>query len=168
MSSTHQKTKLCWNCEGTVSRNEQHCPFCGVYIQRDEDEDLTIVEESKPQEHVLPPPYNTQEQIQSEAIPEPPYLPEESNVSQSIDEQTVSSAVTTSAQGWQAIILPLSLLLGGSLFFLFGLFLLLFSRGGTLTLQWDSSYWLFYLILSAPLLLLGWKYLSQVETEDEI
>jgi hypothetical protein len=26
------KKKLCWNCEGNVSREIDNCPYCGVYL----------------------------------------------------------------------------------------------------------------------------------------
>lgn len=55
------------------------------------------------------------------------------------------------------------LLLSGSVFFLFGVILWLFSEDGMLTLRWDSTFWFIYAVLALPLLFFGWRYLSQIE-----
>lgn len=56
--------------------------------------------------------------------------------------------------------LPLALLVPGAVFFVFSLFMLFFSNGDTLILEWDASYWFIYLLVSLPLLYLGVRLLK--------
>jgi hypothetical protein len=53
----------------------------------------------------------------------------------------------------------------GSIFFLFGIVLFLFSQNGTFTLQWQESDALYFLIFAFPLIGFGWKFLKQLDSE---
>lgn len=64
------------------------------------------------------------------------------------------------------IIIPLSMLLSGTVFFLFGLALFLFSKKGVFILQWNGAYWYYYLAFGFLALLFGWKALSGVEERE--
>ena len=63
---------------------------------------------------------------------------------------------------FKSSLMATTLLLAGSVFFLFGLVLALFSHQGVLTLQWDGSIWYVYSALSVPLLIIGWRSLMKI------
>jgi hypothetical protein len=155
MSATPKK-KLCWNCEGNVSRKEENCPFCGVYLHPDSITGNT----AEIEEHT--PPYRTTNFKSNEQIPAMPYAnsadassDEESTVdekTQKIEEKTFSLNENT-----KNTMYALALLMSGSMFFLFGLVLILFSRNGQFSLQWNGNYWFIYLFASLPMLFIGWR-----------
>jgi len=150
----NKKTKLCWNCEGSVARDVIHCSYCGVYLKRDEDEDLQFEQNT---EESYKPSYNPASSDQEE-VPPPPYQATKQAV------EAIPSA--PSSVDWKAVVFPLFLLLSGSFFLFFGLLLTFFSENGLLTLQWDSSYWFVYFTLSMPLLYFGWRTLGQLPEYD--
>ena len=154
--TTTPKKKLCWNCEGRVSLEEENCPYCAVYLGPAPDENG----ESK---DILAPPYRIVE-TDEENVPPSPYkseLPEE----QPAEEETTD--LTVAKKDTKEVVLPLALLSAGSLFFLFGLILLLFSEHGVFTLTWNGEYWYFYLIFALPMLFFGWRALQKFDNEDE-
>lgn len=145
------KKKLCWNCEGNVAREIDNCPYCGVYMHSlnpNEENDWNV-------------PYDNK----TEEIPSPLYQIQESEDS---PESEVPSLVSSNAfQQIKENVLPIFLLMSGSMFFLFGLVLLLFSNQGTLTLQWNGNNWPYFLIFSLPCVYFGWKYLLQLNQQDD-
>lgn len=156
--STAIKKKLCWNCEGNVSREATNCPYCAVYLHPTNDK---IEEES---EEELNPPYalNIDD---DQAIPDAPYgQPSDSNP-EIIQEKTPLQIMHGQSADWKIVVIPLTMLLAGSLSLLFGVLLFLFSHNGTFTLQWNASYWFVYLLASLPLLFVGWKTLQRLQEE---
>lgn len=147
-----QKTKLCWNCEGSVSRTVENCPYCGVYLSP-EAADIKEEKVSTPSK----PPYSPPKQPKKGEIPKAPYAPQEAIV------PTISeTALPPSASGTlQAVFLPILLLSAGAIGLFFALILFLFASHGTLTLQWNGENWYLYLIGSASLLALGWYALAR-------
>lgn len=149
MNKKNEK-RLCWNCEGNVSHHAAQCPYCGVALG---------VAGSSPVFKGFGTPSSQQE------IPQPPYgkiekpdfavskeewdtaLQEESG---KVQEENVSPATKKE-------IIALILLLPGVVFFLFGIALFLFSRGGVLTLSWNQNVAYFYFLGATPLLYLGWR-----------
>jgi len=146
--STTQKKKLCWNCEGRVSFEEENCPYCSVYLGP------ALEEEGK--QDVLAPPYQIVEEEQE--APESPYQMEDDQVEEDAPE------LDEAKSDMRQVVLPLGMLSAGSLFFLFGLMLLIFSDHGTLTLSWSADYWYLYVLLALPALLFGWVSLGSSET----
>ncbi len=151
MSAVPQK-KLCWNCEGNVSKEIDNCPYCGVYLHADaDDSSWSPSYRSSPKEDIPTPLYQVKPQSDSEE-----------QVSKQ-EQATLSAAVT-----WAHLkkdVLPLLLLMAGSIFFLFGIVLFLFCQEGTLTLQWQEHYWTYFLGLSVPFIFIGWKLLQQLEAD---
>lgn len=147
MMSKPIKTKLCWNCEGNVSRTAENCPYCAVYLSP-ENEDLKALENEAPKA-----PYKLEK---NKDIPKAPY----SSGSDLNDQDTTASReAVVSLAPFQSLFLPLIFLTTGLIFLFFSLMLLLFSENGKLTLQWDGDFWYIYGILAVPLLILGWYYL---------
>lgn len=151
--NTIQKKKLCWNCEGNVARDAANCPYCGVYLHRDEDR------EDYEEDHV--PPYALDEEEENSQVPEAPYA-ELNQHKQQPPEQTPLQILNGPQGEWKAVALPLTMLLGGSVALLFAVLLLLFSHNGTFTVQWNANYWYVYLLIALPLLVTGWRSLSSL------
>ena len=78
----------------------------------------------------------------------------------------IAEDLKSNSDSLKRVILPLSMLLSGTVFFLFGLALFLFSRQGVFILQWNGAYWYYYLAFGFMALAVGWKALSQVEDQE--
>ena len=148
------KRKLCWNCEGNISREIDNCPYCGVYVHSSDPEGSSYWNPS----------YTSQESLQS--VPPPLYSVQETP---SEEPSPVSHTVPLF---WSDLFLtlkqevfPVLFLMSGSIFFLFGLILFLFAREGTLTLRWDGSLWSLFALLSVPSLWMGWRLLHRLEED---
>lgn len=130
------KKKLCWNCEGAVTHAVETCPYCGVYLSPEnlKDEPQTPLKKGK------------------EVIPTPPYQPEE----------VITEEIETQKQEQDGYLLPLSSLMAGAVFAIFGLIIYLFSQDGKLTLTWDSDWGLIFIAIAIPLLFLGYRGASKV------
>lgn len=150
------KTKLCWNCEGNVSRSAENCPYCAVYLSPDNDD---LADEPAP----VKAPYKADKAKLNKEVPKAPYgplNPTEEEKELDVQEAALSKSVTN----FQTTFLPLIFLTTGLIFLFFAAMLLLFSENGKLTLQWDGDYWYAYGILALPLLFLGWKYLESADS----
>ncbi|NGX42295.1 MAG: hypothetical protein K940chlam7_00573 [Chlamydiae bacterium] len=150
MSAT-QKKKLCWNCEGRVSLEEENCPYCAVYVGPSPDEN---------EKDILAPPYRIVDS-EDEEVPSSPYAVDEEQ-----EEEEVEVQLSETRSDLKKIVLPLCLLSAGSMLFLFGLILLLFSNHGVFTVSWNSEYWYLYLVFALPMAFFGWRVLRNLE-EDE-
>lgn len=157
--NTPPKKKLCWNCEGRVTYQDENCPYCGVYLSP------ISSSEKEAKESLFSPPYRVNhDEEEDQQVPISPYKVEEERgpVSQEavkpILEEEKPPVLTDEMR---TLVLPLVLLLSGSVFFLFGIALLLFSHNGVFTLQWNSSNWYLFFILGLPMLFYGWRSLQQ-------
>lgn len=152
-NNTAVKTKLCWNCEGNVPLSVDDCPYCGVQI-----EDVKLYGESVQKREF-------QSVKEENAVSDSPFglyvrePAQESREEPSEQEQEMLSVF----EDMKRILLPLLLLLSGSLFFTFGLSLYLFSEEGVMTLRWSDSYWPFYFGLGCLTLILGGRSLTRVD-----
>ena len=140
------KIKLCWNCEGRVTLEQENCPYCGVY--------LSPSSGSEKDNSILPP-YRLVTTEEEAAIPKSPY----STASDAVENESTQASLEESNEADQinAIIIPMGLLLIGVSFLLFSLILLLFSDRGVLTLSWNADIWYVYLALAVPSLFFGWR-----------
>ncbi len=148
------KRKLCWNCEGNISRELDNCPYCGVYVH------------SSDTDHpgYWTPSYTPQDPL--EETPLPLYSVQESAFETSTNVPTKVTPIKTHVLHiLKQQIFPVLFLMGGSIFFLFGLILFLFAREGTLTLRWDGALWPVFTLLSLPSLWIGCKLLNELEEE---
>lgn len=144
------KKKLCWNCEGRVSLAEENCPYCAVYLGPAPDENGETKD-------ILVPPYRLVE-AEEEIIPPSPYTQEKKR-----EEVENQEDYSVAKKDFREVVLPLGLLSAGSLFFVFGLILLMFSDKGIFTLTWNGAYWYFYLLFSLPMVFFGWWSLRKIE-----
>lgn len=147
------KVKLCWNCEGRVSLRDENCPYCAVYLHPESN----VEDEDEDDESPHTPPYRMISIQEEEEIPKAPYAQEV------IPSKEISSIIPASEL--KRNLMPLVLLLFGSVFLLFGFILLLFSQDGILTLRWNANIWYVYEILAIPLLYFGWRCLEHMKED---
>lgn len=164
------KKKLCWNCDGQVTLQEELCPFCGVYLSPTFDEGVTESVQT------LAPPYRiVTAETEAKFIPQSPFnLSSNSDFSGNLG-RDVPKASNEEEEGahdlspivdFKHILLTMVLLFAGSLFFLFSVFMLLFGYNGTFSLTWNADYWYIYLGLSVPLFFFGLRGLNFLKEED--
>lgn len=153
------KKKLCWNCEGNVARETDNCPYCGVYVHSAETED----------DSGWNPDYRPSE---SEEIPSPLYRIPRAHDSSSVENLEATPSDSSDPISFFPLLarlkedlFPVLFLMTGSVFFLFGVILVLFSQNGTLTLQWQSRNGFYFLLLAFPLIGFGWRFLRQMHSE---
>lgn len=150
---THQK--MCWNCDGHVHVYELQCPYCGADLSEEEqsEEDLfeeVFEEEQDEQAHL------NQEDLE-EDLSRPPFhslVQDEEEELLEEEEEVVKKEAKGDLENPLASLL---LLLPGTLFFLFGLALILFAQDGFLVFRFSAKYWFLYLVGSWPLLYFGWR-----------
>lgn len=161
---SHQK--MCWNCDGHVHVYEMQCPYCGADLTKHEETEKEYIEEefSEP---------TTEEFEERKTLVEEPE--EEDPPFQSLIEDEERLDLQEEEEAWEKSpkskeepdldnpLASLILLLPGSLFFIFGLSLFLFSKEGFLTFHFRAKYWFVYLLGSWPLLYLGWRSLFPKE-----
>jgi len=152
-----QKKKLCWNCEGSASFEDENCPYCGVYLSP------LSVGGNEAADDLLNPPYKLKPSDEEEQeIPASPYGQQQEE--EEIEEEPIRNEKEDHAENTvQAVLLPLVILSTGFVFLLFSLALLLFSQNDTLTLRWNANYWFVYLAIGIALLFVSWKILDSKE-----
>lgn len=155
MSRTERK-KLCWNCEGSVSLEVEYCPFCGVSV---------VPAFLEGAEVEFAPPYAALPKGHDFGIPKSPFASDSDTVHQEIHEERKEIAVDhqPGVDEFRRVAVSVSLLLAGSVFFLFSIALGLFSNNGVFTLRWDATYWFIYTLLALPLLFFGWRSLMKLD-----
>lgn len=167
MSATPTKKKLCWNCDGNVPLRAEHCPYCGVYIEQSTEVDDDEIEE----EEAHTPPFHlsaNHSRATSGEAPAPPYGSSKKGKPAPMSAKAASKPKERDpvfAGANQKIILPLLLLICGSVFALFGLVLLLFSENGVFVLKWNGDHWPVYLVVGVLFLLVGWRFVGKVDEQ---
>ncbi len=159
MSATPKK-RLCWNCDGSLSLAVDQCTYCGASLKEGANP-----KQAKKKQGVDPlaPPYAMLQEAKPAKAPQPPFeglgkrvVEEEEDV---VSEENVNTSDSTT------VFSSLLFLLGGSVFFLFGLVLWLFSQNGVFTLNWNGDYWYVYLSSGLALLGLGCKVLKGLDEQ---
>lgn len=147
--NTKTKKKLCWNCEGNVSLQDEQCPYCGVSL------DVTPIPGTNGNHIHFDPPYKLNS-LENALIPPAPYASVQSEEEQKEEELPVSS---DGGSELKSTVISLSLALLGTVMVLFSLILFIFSDNkGVLTLNWNGAYWYVYLLIGIPLFYLGWRF----------
>jgi len=177
------KKKLCWNCEGSVNLESETCPYCGVSVIPATLEGQEISPMS--QTTRFTPSYSkTENDLFDNFIPASPYAfqqpvrneshtksyDETEELDREIKEQNKNftnknheTKEIESEEGFGKTVIATTFLLSGSVFFLFGLALMLFSHDGLLVLEWDANFWFIYLAAAFPMLFFGLRALSKLE-----
>lgn len=145
------KKKLCWNCDGRVALSDENCPYCGVYLSSSS----LINQQNENSTHIAP--YQTGS---DKSIPASPYEMKKNEEESKAEDSTELVHEEALNPSQKSALLPLALMLAGSVLLVFGLILLTFSHQGTLTLQWNASYWFVYLGAASIMLFVGWRSLK--------
>lgn len=147
---TKKRQKLCYNCEGEVDLDVIVCPFCASDLREEKPE-------LGPQlfQHHL-------KNLDTQATLYPPNFPP--RVRQPIEreeeeEESISQFAPQEEESKGSAGAVVLLTLGAQLF-LIGLFMLFFSKHGSLVLKWDARFWYFYVMSAIPLLIFGLKALK--------
>jgi hypothetical protein len=160
--TTKTKKKLCWNCEGNVSLENETCPYCGVSL------DVSPMAGTNFDPITFASPFKPTPSSSLSMIPKAPYV-NKSETADS-DEREASNDeeqdfVFTDLHRTLLILLLLSI---GNVLVIFGIVLLLFSDNqGIFTLHWHGSYWYFYLLTGIPLLYFGWNETRKLQNTSE-
>ena len=149
------RKRLCWNCESQVSLDIETCPVCGVSV-------IPAFLEGAGDNFA--PPYSMSSE-KDFGIPRSPYTVHDDKIQLENQENDKShEEEQPELDEFKRIVRTVALLLTGSVFFLFSMALVLFSRNDVLTLQWDGSYWYIYTFLALPLLFFGWRSLMKLDS----
>ncbi|KAF3362167.1 hypothetical protein PHSC3_001232 [Chlamydiales bacterium STE3] len=151
------KQKLCWNCEGSVATFIENCPYCGVYLSPEHQEELNF--------DLLKPPYPFTPS--KEDSYQPPYASEEEQEEKKEESSAVKKSFLKFDTRLIDFVIPIVLLTIGSVFSLFALVLYLFEEKGLFTLQWDAENWYLYAGVAIPSLLLGCYMFANIQDDDE-
>ena len=157
LMNARPKKKLCWNCEGNVSLKAENCPYCGVSV---------VGLSSEISSETPTPPYRLVNPAQEPAIPVSPFADSDVDEDEDVesapahDEVAAQAPLDVKDDDSKKVVLVLTLLAAGSIFFIFGFALLLFSDEGYLSLHWNAAYWFVYLLLALPMLFIGFRKLN--------
>src|SRR6516225_3769057 len=102
MPKADKKTKLCWNCEGSVGRDAVNCKYCGVYLHQNENQEIDS-EESEETEDFKESSSYTMAEFKEEKIeiPRSPFKAEETEILASANKNTTAAQdVLTHSQSW--------------------------------------------------------------------
>ena len=156
---SQKKTKLCANCDGLVDLDVIICPYCGS----------DVLEVADSQSTYAPPHYRknlSAEETLCSLYP-PPYQPkniETADPSDSSKEAAIEEEdfEKKKSKKFSSLLSTLFFSLGVN-FFLFGLYLFVFSKNKELFLRFDASYWYLYFLVGGPLIFFGYKMLFSKE-----
>jgi hypothetical protein len=142
-----KRQKLCHNCEGEVDLDVIVCTFCAADLREEKPEQLKLRTAYSPRTY-------SNEQMSESLYPHSQVERETAAPLIEKDESSENSLGQT--------IGGMVLLSVGIQLFLFSCFLLFCSNEGTLTLKWNSRFWVLYLFASLPLILFGSRIFSKL------
>ena len=169
-----EKEKICRQCEGRISLEAETCPFCSAPQEKQQNSFQMPLFETQSLKDSLAslytPPYQAKSQLEEAAQvqPEQPISTEEPLTSTYRDvsqepfrdlaaEELAGATAENAQENRKSSLWPTLLLVGGSNFLLLSLMQLFFSKNGILRLEWNASFWFFYLLMALPMLYYGIK-----------
>jgi hypothetical protein len=148
MAPKKNRRKACWNCDSEVDLDIMICPYCAS--------DLSSTS-GRRQEPIAPQPI--------ERIPQPVYRSLRSDAVKIAGPDAEAEPVEReSGDNTKGMLLTLLYFLLGSVAFLFSLALLFLADGDTLVLRWQTALWPAFCILGIPLLILGYRSWSHLDS----
>jgi len=170
--STTEKEKICVSCEGRIAFDAEVCPYCATKQSGAQNSYQAPIFQNQSLEDSLtslytPPYQGKRPQFGQAETPEYEEEEEEPSMYKSVTEKPelnplMGATVEETEEPQKSSLWPTAFLLGGTQITILGLMQLLFSKNGTLKLEWNANYWFFYLILGAPLLYFGYKKLKEL------
>lgn len=165
--------KMCSQCDGRIPIDATECPYCGT----EQTLESKFSAKAEPMSHhqslndslssLYAPPYSAKntssfmEEKKDFTLKKPSYTQEYSPTAQPtppIKTEAEEETETAKSTFW-----PILLLSIGTNLLLIGLLQLFFSDNGRLTLEWDSSYWFLYCLISLPLFYFGIKKVNSLK-----
>ena len=140
------KTKLCIHCEGRVPLDATDCPYCGAGLLQ---EPVSRLEVSHPHEDENPPAFDETLAY----LYEPPY---KGSVAQPDEARVIEEGPSIKAEE-KYLLLPVLLFSIGVLMVALALLLVVVSSSRVLTLEFNSTFWPYYLLLGLPMACFGYK-----------
>lgn len=154
----NQLKKMCVFCHAQVAMGAKICPFCRAHF--DQIHSHTDLEPRKKD------PLGLSEKQTIDSLYPPPYQPKmeriEEEIQKSQEEEVEEEKISTQPK---SVLLPIFLFSLGSQLLIFSLFLLFFSKEGMLVMQWNSSLWYLYSILSLGMLFGGYTLFFKEQPE---
>ncbi len=163
---TVDRQKICSSCEGRIPLDATECIYCGAEQQIQQTKPQTPLFTNQTLQESLAslytPPYSAKNPAFSQ--PEAPKKKMENyKEAKKSAQMTLPLDSSQEEAGEKNALMPLLfLLIGGNLLTL-GLLQLIFSNQGFLRLEWDSSYWFLYCLVSLPLFYFGFKRANQLK-----
>lgn len=142
-----KRQKLCSNCEGDIDLDVIVCPYCAADLREERPERGGSTMQNMSQS-LYPSPYPIKNEKIEEILDEPALISQEEE-----GEPKEKGA---------SVFVPILLFALGSLLFLLGLLLLVFSHNGQVVLKWDARLWFLYLFASVPFLVFGYRAISKL------
>lgn len=138
---------MCYNCEGEVDLDVIVCPFCAADLR-----------EEKPEQQA--PQFNQTASMKNLDTQQSLYPSQYTQRTVKQEEEAVQPAIQAEEEP-KGSYTPVILLTLGAQLLILGLFMLLFSSQGSLTLKWDARFWYFYVLAAIPLFIFGFKSLNK-------
>jgi hypothetical protein len=148
-----ERQKMCVNCNGKVSFEATECPYCATELAPSLQAPSPLFKNQNIQDSLAAlynPPYHIKTGEKENPAPKKQVTFTEPAPVVSMSEP---EKVQDSHRDFWALF---ALIVGGNLLTL-GLMQFFFSDKGMLTLEWESSYWYLYCLISLPLFYLGFK-----------
>ena len=133
-----QLSRICRECDGRISADSTHCPYCG---QKVEIEKNTVFEKEIDEHDHFSPPYKVHGYDDSSELSE--QVKRHTQTSTKKEEVPQDTTQEKSSDGREILLmllLSIAINMAG-----YGLFLVLFAINGSVTLQFSSRYALLYL-----------------------
>ncbi|WP_194843702.1 hypothetical protein [Candidatus Clavichlamydia salmonicola] len=160
MNKTNEK-QLCWNCDGYVSILLSSCPYCGVFLK-----DPSMIDDDAP---IFGP--NDVRLAEEKGF----LFPKSAPLFQSLEQKKAfkKNIIESDTEEIQKIQkesllskgLSVALIFIGAGFFVFSIFMLLFSHEHELVLRWNVHALWYYVPLSAAMLYLGYRLYGEKEED---
>jgi hypothetical protein len=155
-------TKLCPNCDGSVSRDVSICPYCGSSVfqvnegglQTNNEDNVKSLSAKETLDSLYPPPYRPRSY--DAPIEKEPIREEKINISDQ-NEEVEEEEEEEYEEDYKSSLLPTIFFYLGVNVLVFSILLLIFSKEGFLNLKFSSKYWYGYLIAALPLIFFGYK-----------
>lgn len=157
--NTKTKKKLCWNCEGNVSIDNETCPYCGVSLN------VSPMAGTDPNLNAFASPFKLPSDNLS--VPKAPYTAAPEEAIEQKDDAAPADEPDFALSDLHRTLLTLVSLSLGTILVVFAAILFLFSDAtGTFTLHWNGSYWYLYLLVGVPLIYFGWRTMKDFHEEN--
>jgi len=166
------KQKLCHHCDGRIPLEASICPFCASDqtpgVAKGEGPLFKTQSLQDSLASLYTPPYSiknlsTPTAMEEKREPAPSLSPyKEVKSPQMASTLSLPEAPEQKAEQ-NSSLWTLIFTMGGTTLLILGILQLFLSEGGTVRLEWDSSWWFVYCLLSAPLLFFGIKKIRELK-----